>query len=170
MLSYLKDCKLKGYKIVGLEQTGSSKPLFSLSKGNDSHRRSISNVSNNDSKASEYIDREDASNSANNQDCIKDVTSPSQSPSSPLAAAPSSSSTSITTAVPAYLPARCVLVLGKEKEGIPVEILQEVDECIEIPQFGVTRSLNVHVSAALALWEITKQNVSFLSQYENKIG
>lgn len=56
------------------------------------------------------------------------------------------------------MPSRCVLVLGKEKEGIPIEILQEIDLCIEIPQLGVIRSLNVHVSAALAIWEITKQN------------
>ena len=61
------------------------------------------------------------------------------------------------------LPSRCVLLLGKEREGIPVEFLQEVDVCIEIPQFGVTRSLNVHVSASLALWEITKQNTQFRS-------
>jgi len=58
----------------------------------------------------------------------------------------------------ASLPNKCVLLLGKEKEGIPVELLQLVDVCIEIPQFGVTRSLNVHVSAALLLWECTKQN------------
>ncbi len=61
-------------------------------------------------------------------------------------------------------PSKCVLLLGKEREGIPVELLQEVDVCIEIPQFGVTRSLNVHVSASLALWEITKNNVDFRSQ------
>lgn len=36
--------------------------------------------------------------------------------------------------------------------------------CLEIPQFGVIRSLNVHVSAALALWEITKNNEPFLEQ------
>ena len=30
---------------------------------------------------------------------------------------------------------------GKEKEGIPVELLQLVDCCIEIPQFGVVRKL-----------------------------
>lgn len=61
----------------------------------------------------------------------------------------------------ATLPNKCVLLLGKEKEGIPVELLQLIDVCIEIPQFGVTRSLNVHVSAALLLWEVTKQNKSF---------
>jgi tRNA guanosine-2'-O-methyltransferase len=55
----------------------------------------------------------------------------------------------------------CIILLGKEKEGIPVEFLSEVDMCIEIPQFGVVRSLNVHVSAALAVWEATKQNVGF---------
>lgn len=54
--------------------------------------------------------------------------------------------------------AKCVLLLGKEKEGIPVELLQEIDLCLEIPQYGVVRSLNVHVSAAIALWEITKLN------------
>jgi tRNA guanosine-2'-O-methyltransferase len=50
-----------------------------------------------------------------------------------------------------------VLLLGKEKEGIPVEFLQAVDQCLEIPQYGIIRSLNVHVSAAIAIWEYTKQ-------------
>lgn len=57
-------------------------------------------------------------------------------------------------------PGKIVLLLGKEKEGIPVELLQLVDICIEIPQFGVIRSLNVHVSAAIAIWEFTKQHIS----------
>ena len=61
------------------------------------------------------------------------------------------------------LPSKCVLLLGREKEGIPVELLQEVDCCLEIPQYGVIRSLNVHVSAALALWEITKRNKTVLT-------
>ena len=56
-------------------------------------------------------------------------------------------------------PKKCVLLLGKEKEGIPQEYLSILDECIEIPQFGVIRSLNVHVSGALCLWEYTKQNL-----------
>ena len=50
-----------------------------------------------------------------------------------------------------------VLLLGKEKEGIPMEYLQMVDQCIEIPQYGIIRSLNVHVSGAIAIWEYTKQ-------------
>ncbi|KAL0326611.1 UNVERIFIED_CONTAM: putative methyltransferase TARBP1, partial [Sesamum angustifolium] len=54
-------------------------------------------------------------------------------------------------------PTKTVLVLGREKEGIPVEIIHMLDTCIEIPQLGVVRSLNVHVSGAIALWEYTRQ-------------
>jgi len=53
-----------------------------------------------------------------------------------------------------------VLLLGKEKEGIPVEFLQVVDQCLEIPQLGIIRSLNVHVSGAIAIWEHTRQNIA----------
>lgn len=56
-------------------------------------------------------------------------------------------------------PSKCILVLGKEKEGIPQEYYGILDDCIEIPQFGIIRSLNVHVSGALCLWEYTKQMV-----------
>ena len=52
---------------------------------------------------------------------------------------------------------KSILLLGKEKEGIPVEFLQVVDKCVEIPQLGIIRSLNVHVSGAISIWEYTKQ-------------
>ncbi|XP_044477036.1 uncharacterized protein LOC123204445 isoform X2 [Mangifera indica] len=55
-------------------------------------------------------------------------------------------------------PKMTVLVLGHEKEGIPVDIIHMLDACIEIPQLGVVRSLNVHVSGAIALWEYTRQH------------
>lgn len=54
-------------------------------------------------------------------------------------------------------PGRTVLVLGQEKEGIPVDIIHTLDACVEIPQLGVVRSLNVHVSGAIAVWEYTRQ-------------
>ncbi|CAH2078761.1 unnamed protein product [Thlaspi arvense] len=54
-------------------------------------------------------------------------------------------------------PKKTVLVLGREKEGIPVDIIHVLDACVEIPQLGVVRSLNVHVSGAIALWEYTRQ-------------
>ena len=56
-------------------------------------------------------------------------------------------------------PEKVVLLLGKEKEGIPVEFLQLIDICVEIPQFGLIRSLNVHVSGAIAIWEYTRQQL-----------
>lgn len=56
-------------------------------------------------------------------------------------------------------PEKIVIVLGKEKEGVPVDVLQVVDVCVEIPQFGLIRSLNVHVSGAILLWEYTQQRL-----------
>ena len=52
---------------------------------------------------------------------------------------------------------KTVLLLGKEKEGIPVQFLHAGDACVEIPQLGIIRSLNVHVSGAITIWEYTKQ-------------
>jgi len=50
-------------------------------------------------------------------------------------------------------------LLGMEKEGVPIHLLNLVDDCIEIPQFGLTRSLNVHASGSLLLWEFLKQRM-----------
>lgn len=68
--------------------------------------------------------------------------------------------TADSTSLPAYcFPERVCLLLGREKEGIPVELLNMVDACVEIPQFGLIRSLNVHVSASLLIWEMTRQGL-----------
>lgn len=48
-------------------------------------------------------------------------------------------------------------VSRNERYGIPVEILQVLDVCVEIPQSGMIRSLNVHVTGALLIWEYYKQ-------------
>ena len=50
-------------------------------------------------------------------------------------------------------PEKMALILGKEKEGIPPTIIQMLDLCVEIPQFGIIRSLNVHVSGSILIWE-----------------
>ncbi|XP_059215853.1 probable methyltransferase TARBP1 [Centropristis striata] len=57
-------------------------------------------------------------------------------------------------------PEKTLLLLGNEREGIPANLLQMFDVCVEIPQQGVTRSLNVHVSAALLIWEYTRQHLA----------
>ncbi|XP_071963909.1 probable methyltransferase TARBP1 [Antedon mediterranea] len=54
-------------------------------------------------------------------------------------------------------PPETLILLGNERSGIPVELINILDVCVEIPQLGVLRSLNVHVSGALAVWEYTKQ-------------
>ncbi|KAK6587619.1 tRNA (Gm18) ribose methylase trm3p superfamily SPOUT methylase [Cryptosporidium xiaoi] len=54
-------------------------------------------------------------------------------------------------------PKKSILILGREDEGIPSDIVSIVDHCIEIPQFGMIRSLNVHVSASIFIHEYTTQ-------------
>ena len=56
-------------------------------------------------------------------------------------------------------PRRTVLLLGAEKEGVPADLLDVLDVAVEIPQLGVVRSLNVHVSAACAIYEFTRQGL-----------
>ncbi|CAG5094731.1 Oidioi.mRNA.OKI2018_I69.XSR.g13819.t1.cds [Oikopleura dioica] len=56
-------------------------------------------------------------------------------------------------------PKKCVVVLGNEREGIPAHIIGLLDVVLEIPQKGIIRSLNVHVSAALSIWEYTRGNL-----------
>ena len=56
------------------------------------------------------------------------------------------------------LPEKCVLVVGSEKEGIPASVLTECDVLVEIPQCGVTRSLNVQTAVAVVLFEYVRQH------------
>jgi tRNA guanosine-2'-O-methyltransferase len=44
-----------------------------------------------------------------------------------------------------------VLVLGNEQRGLPADLLVMLDHVVEIPQLGVIRSLNVHVSASIMI-------------------
>lgn len=68
--------------------------------------------------------------------------------------------TAESTQLPCFdFPQKTVLVLGREKEGVPPEIIALLDATVEIPQLGVIRSLNVHVSGAIAMYEYTKQQL-----------
>ncbi|XP_058066157.1 uncharacterized protein LOC131215777 [Anopheles bellator] len=55
-------------------------------------------------------------------------------------------------------PKKSILVLGHEKNGLPADIIRHLDLIGEIPQFGVVRSLNVHVTGAIFIWEYAKQH------------
>lgn len=56
------------------------------------------------------------------------------------------------------LPAKTLLVMGAEKEGIPAMVLGECDVLVEIPQRGVTRSMNVQTAAGVVLYEYSRQH------------
>ena len=54
-------------------------------------------------------------------------------------------------------PPRTALVLGREREGIDADVLGMLDGCVVITQKGLIRSLNVHVSASLAIHRYSAQ-------------
>jgi tRNA guanosine-2'-O-methyltransferase len=49
------------------------------------------------------------------------------------------------------------LFIRNEREGIRADLLSLVDATVEIPQAGVIRSLNVHVSGALCISEYARK-------------
>ncbi len=46
------------------------------------------------------------------------------------------------------------LVLGNEVKGVQQEVVSAADIVMEIPQYGTKHSLNIAVSAGVALWDI----------------
>lgn len=50
------------------------------------------------------------------------------------------------------------LVVGHEVEGVNPEVVDACDICLEIPQVGTKHSLNVAVSAGLAIWQFFSAN------------
>ena len=49
------------------------------------------------------------------------------------------------------------LVLGNEVKGVAQEVVDQCDECLEIPQYGTKHSMNVSVTAGIVIWEFAKQ-------------
>ncbi len=47
------------------------------------------------------------------------------------------------------------LFFGRETEGLSEEVLEEADEFLQIPMVGFTESLNISVSAAIILQDVT---------------
>ncbi len=52
---------------------------------------------------------------------------------------------------------RLALLLGNEKDGLSAKALQLADRLVTIPMQGIAQSMNVSVSAALFLYEVTRQ-------------
>ncbi len=51
---------------------------------------------------------------------------------------------------------KIALVFGNEVEGVNDEVLNAVDGCIEIPQWGSKHSLNISVALGVVLWEMVR--------------
>jgi 23S rRNA (guanosine2251-2'-O)-methyltransferase len=49
--------------------------------------------------------------------------------------------------------AKYALIFGNEVNGVSDEVMQMIDTCIEIPQFGTKHSFNIVVSAGIVLWD-----------------
>lgn len=45
------------------------------------------------------------------------------------------------------------LIFGNEVNGVADEVMGQIDQCIEIPQFGTKHSFNVVISAGIVLWD-----------------
>ncbi|GHV43647.1 RNA methyltransferase [Bacteroidia bacterium] len=48
------------------------------------------------------------------------------------------------------------LVVGNEVNGVSDEVMEVIDGAVEITQYGTKHSLNVSVSAGIAIWELTR--------------
>lgn len=46
------------------------------------------------------------------------------------------------------------VIFGNEVEGVSDDVMDIVDECIEIPQYGTKHSLNISVSAGIVIWDL----------------
>lgn len=46
------------------------------------------------------------------------------------------------------------LVFGNEVNGVSEEVMNNLDQCIEIPQFGTKHSFNIVISAGIVLWDL----------------
>ncbi|KAK6109641.1 SpoU rRNA Methylase family protein [Brugia pahangi] len=57
-------------------------------------------------------------------------------------------------------PSKMVLLLGNEKEGIPMHLLSYLDKTVEVLQIGHTRSLNVHVTGALLIYRFFEEFIA----------
>ena len=65
------------------------------------------------------------------------------------------------------------LFFGTEKNGLSNEVLEAADDFISIPMYGFTESLNISVSAAILLQELTarlrKSNIPWQFSEEEKL-
>jgi 23S rRNA (guanosine2251-2'-O)-methyltransferase len=52
---------------------------------------------------------------------------------------------------------KVALVFGNEVEGVSDAAMEQVDGCLEVPQYGTKHSLNIAVCVGVVCWEVTRQ-------------
>ena len=56
---------------------------------------------------------------------------------------------------------KLAFIFGNEINGVGEEIMTEVNDCVEIPQFGTKHSINISVSVGIVIWDvINKQGMA----------
>lgn len=63
---------------------------------------------------------------------------------------------------------RIALLFGNEKTGLTLTALSLADRMVTIPMRGIAQSMNVSVSAALCIYEVTRQRMARCPQYLNQ--
>ena len=46
------------------------------------------------------------------------------------------------------------LIFGNEVNGVSQEVMDRIDACIEVPQFGTKHSLNISVCVGVVVWDL----------------
>lgn len=83
----------------------------------------------------------------------------------PLSFEPSSTNSHPSSLTP--LPSSpLAIILGNEVKGVRQEVVDMCDDCLEIPQYGTKHSLNVAVTAGIAIWHIS--NILRMSRSEHE--
>ncbi|RZK48208.1 MAG: TrmH family RNA methyltransferase [Pedobacter sp.] len=49
------------------------------------------------------------------------------------------------------------LIFGNEVNGVSEEVMEQIDSCLEIPQFGTKHSFNIVISAGIVLWDFVSK-------------
>ncbi len=52
---------------------------------------------------------------------------------------------------------KIALVFGNEVQGVSQEVMDEVEACIEVPQFGTKHSLNIAVCLGIVVWKVFEE-------------
>lgn len=52
---------------------------------------------------------------------------------------------------------KLALVFGNEVSGVSDEVMEIIDDCIEVPQFGTKHSFNISVCIGIVVWELFRK-------------